>query len=138
MHKLLFFFSIATLSFSAFPLEIKVALWEKEICEAQQLCLPTALGESKLVTVPEPANNSFSRVMTSFGNYSVIFTFTKRTEPEGYYSFQTEIGDQQNPIIALCSRFEGLDTVENAMVGACAGKIPIKNKLIGVSLQLPR
>lgn len=118
-------------------LDIKANLWEKEICSNGQVCLPRAIGSAQSFSIPEPANNSFSRLNTRLADYSVTFTLTKRTDPVGYYSFQVEIGNEEYPLLAICSRFEGLDTMENAMVGACAAKIPFKNKLIGVSLQLP-
>ena len=129
-------FSIGLSSHSQ-ALEIKANLWTKDICTGDKLCLPKALGTSQTFDLPEPPNNSFSRITRRFGEYNVTFTFTKRTEPSAYYSFQVELGDDNNPSIAVCSRFEGLDTVENAMVGACAGKIPLKNKMIGISLHLP-
>lgn len=118
-------------------IELKANLWVKDICDASTTCLPQALGQPQRFILPEPQNNSFSRISRRFGDYNVTFTFTKRTEPMAYYSFQVEIGNDEYPLLAVCSRFEGLDTVENAMVGACAGKIPLKNKMIGISLHLP-
>lgn len=139
MLKKIFFTLIPILLFNdAHSMEIKANLWEKDICQTGAICLPVALGNPQTFSLPEPDNNSFSRITTRFGDYNVTFTFTKRTDPVGYYSFQVEIGNDEHPTLAVCSRFEGLDTLENAMVGACAGKIPLKNKLIGVSLQLPQ
>lgn len=135
----LFFFTLLTvfISLDAYSLEVKASLWTKTICGPDKLCLPQALGEPQQFEIPEPANNSFSRYQTVFEGHTVTFTYTKRTDPNPYYSFQVEIGNQTHKTLALCSRYEALNTVENAMVGACAGKIPNKNKLIGVSMQIP-
>lgn len=139
MTKLLFIV-ISSLLYcqNCFSLDISATLWEKDICSSEQVCLPKAIGKPLSFIMAEPANNSFSRLKSNFGEYTATFTFTKRTDGSGYYSFQVELNHSQDGVIALCSRYEGLDTLENAMVGACAGKKPNKNKLVGISLHLPQ
>ncbi len=124
-------------SFSLSALELKFNLWERELCEAPQTCLPQRASASLSVFIPEPPMNSFSRVEQFIEGHRVIFTLTKRDGETPYTSFQTELYDQEGTLTAVCSRFEAIETRENIIVGACAGKKKDEKHLIGVSLQIP-
>lgn len=122
---------------NSYSLEFKVSLWSKLQNCPQAICLPQTQTTIENLIIEEPALNSFTQVKVPHENFLIKFTFTKRGEFGGYYSFQTEIVDNTNKkIIALCSRYEGLHTFENAPVGACAGvhPDPDKDELIGVSI----
>ncbi|MCR9205938.1 MAG: hypothetical protein NXH75_15250 [Halobacteriovoraceae bacterium] len=123
-----------SLGFSAHALQFNLSIWEKEQVCQEVLCLPKTLVREGPIEIPEPQFNSFSQLKVPFEGFQINFTLTKREEFGGYYSFQTEIKDSEGKSIALCSRYEAIDTFENAPVGACAGKHPSEDKLLGVSL----
>jgi hypothetical protein len=132
---------ILTISFlyslSLSALEVKFNLWHRELCPAPQTCLPQQVSPSAHIFIPEPPMNSFSRVEHFLEGHKVIFTLTKREGETPYTSFQMELYDKDGDITAVCSRFEAIETRENIIVGACAGKMKNKERLLGLSLQIP-
>jgi hypothetical protein len=137
MKQSIFLFTLLIQSISLHALDIKVNLWERELCDAPQICLPQRITQPKLVTIPEPPMNSFSRVETYLDEHRVLFTLTKREGETPYMSFQTELYDLNGKLMAVCSRFEAISSREDFLVGACAGKKDNENLLLGVSLLIP-
>lgn len=132
--KNLIFFLLTVLSFSTQAVQFNLSIWEKDQVCQDVICLPKTIVREGPIEIPEPQLNSFSQLRMPFNGLQINFTFTKREEFGGYYSFQTEIKDSDGKTVALCSRYESIDTFENAPVGACAGKHPTEDKLLGVSI----
>ncbi|MCF8059156.1 MAG: hypothetical protein K9K67_07660 [Bacteriovoracaceae bacterium] len=124
-------------SFNVHAMNFRISIWEKIDCALGELCLPKSIDEVKNVSIPEPTENSFSRVSVPFKDFEVILTFAKRIDNGGYYSFQTDIIDKEKTPISVCSRFEAIETMEKAPVGACGAYIPSESRMIGVSVLLP-
>lgn len=137
MKQSIFLLVLVIQSMAVSALDIKVNLWERELCDAPQICLPQRVTQPEIITIPEPPMNSFSRVEAYLNGHRVLFTFTKRDADTPYMSFQTELYDLTGKLMAVCSRFEALSSQEDFMVGACAGKKDNENLLLGVSLLIP-
>lgn len=137
MKSLTFLFLVLINNFSTLALDLKVKIWERELCEAPKICLPQPLSQTELVHIPEPPMNSFSRVEFYLNGYRMLFTLTKKDGETPYTSFQTELFDLSGTLLTLCSRYESIATREDFMVGACGAKMPEENKLLGVSLLVP-
>lgn len=117
-------------------LSFDAQFWEKENCLNQaRPCLPQAVSQLHSIELAEPANNSFSLKEISLPPYRAQFLFTKRDNQGGYYSFQITLFENNRPI-ALCTRYEALDTFESSPVGACAG-VAKSLKLLGISVYKP-
>ncbi len=137
MFKIITFSLCLVLSFNTLGMDLRISLWEKPQCPLNQICLPSGFDEVKSVSIPEPKENSFSRVSVPFEDFEVILTFTKKLDQGGYFSFQIEILDQEKAIIALCSRYEALESMERAPVGACGAYMPQEMRMVGASILLP-
>lgn len=137
MKQFIALFLLIGQSLTINALEIKINVWERELCDAPKICLPKRISEPQVVTIPEPQMNSFSRVETFLNGHRLLFTYTKRQAETPYISFQTELFNLNSDYVAVCSRFEPIDSQEDFFVGACAGKQENQNLLLGVSLLIP-
>lgn len=137
MKQSIFLLALFIQAISTQAIDIKINLWERELCEAPQVCLPQRITQPKTITIPEPPMNSFSRVESYLEGHRVLFTLTKRDAETPYMSFQTELYDLSGKLMAVCSRFEAIESREDFIVGACAGKKDGENLLLGVSLLIP-
>ncbi len=135
---LILFWSIDLIAQENEFITIQAQLWNKENCQSQPLCLPQALSEKKIISIPNPVFQSFSQVEVIFQNFQVLFIVAKRQESGGYYSFQIEMRDfETGKSIFLCSRYEAIATFERVLVGSCAGRSDHFDGMIGISLTPP-
>lgn len=118
---------------------IEANIWIKTNCSAQETCLPEPISAKKKFFIPEPAVQSFSQILADFDDYRAVIVLTKRQENGGYYGLQIDFQNSlSGETIAICSRYEGLESFETNLVGACGGRSTKFQGLIGISLTLPQ
>ena len=139
MKKLIVFLAITCGTiFNTYALTIKANLWKRSNCNPSEFCLPQAISTEQQIEIPEPEFQSFSQVALEFEDYWASLILTKRQESGGYYSFQVELLEKSTMnTLALCSRYESLETFETSIVGSCAGRGQNPSELIGITLSLP-
>lgn len=122
---------------SAWSLDFKISPWIRKVCDNNSSCLPTQIDASRFVQLPEPKEESFSATTIEFNQFSVRIIWSKSLKSGGYYGLQTEVFNRDGNPIALCSKYESLETFELKVVGACGGASENSGELLGVSYLIP-
>ena len=101
-------------------------------------CLPEPLEKTSRFEFSYPVQGSPTEIEITGKEYSVVIFINYHSSDVDYYSIQFTIKDLEENVIAICSRYEAVTTVENIPVGSCGGVNPNKeNTLIGFTISLP-
>jgi hypothetical protein len=137
MNKLIFIglWQLAALS-SVEAFSFSASFWSRDQCPS--FCLPSQIGFIQKLEMKEPALNSFTALEVHSEDRDLVskLTWFKKETGGGHSAFQIEVFYKEE-LIALCTRYEALNSLENVPVGACAGKNTYNNGLLGFIIALP-
>ena len=112
-------------------MSFKIVFYEKNDChELVPHCLPQSLPEDMQVSIFVPEQGSHASYTFETRDYRADMLLVHRAEYGGYVSYQLTVKTQANETIAVCSRYESIDTLENVIVWTCVDRY--KESLIGV------
>ena len=141
-HLFIVFFGV----FGVFNLGAQAAtfsgtFWEKtQKCLNDPLtCLPQAVEKSTNFEFEYPTAEIPTELEITGKQYSVNIFMGYHVGEVDYYTVQFTIKDLEGNVIALCSRYEAVDSIEEIPVGSCGGINPSKeNTLAGFTVSLPK
>ena len=123
----------------AFAKTFDGTFWSKQtMCaSAAPECLPSQTERPTRFNLPEFLDYSPVELKIWGKEYLVeIFIAVKEGNPD-YAIFQTTVKTLTEKVIAICSRYEALDSLESIPVGSCGGAHTEKeNTLVGFSISL--
>lgn len=116
------------------------SFWEKSLsCEENPFdCLPKAIERPSLFEFEYPSVGETTEFEINGKKYIAKILIAHKVSTPDYYIIQVSLMDLSNRILALCSRYEAVRTMESVPVGGCAGAVNGQNPTIaGFSIGLP-
>ena len=106
--------------------------WEKNLtCANDPLaCLPQNVEKETNFEFEYPSVNVPTEIEITGKEYLVQMFMSYHSAEVDYFSVQFTIKDLDGNIIAMCSRYEAVDTMENVPVGSCGGVNPNKDNVV--------
>ncbi len=114
--------------------------WEKStICSDGPLsCLPSAVEKPTAFEFEYPTQGTPTELEITGKSYTVTLFMNYHVGEIDYYTIQMTIKNSDDQIVALCSRYEAVRTIESVPVGSCGGSDPSrKDVLAGFTISLP-
>lgn len=124
---------------STFAKTFEGTFWSKqtECASSAPECLPQEAEKPTRFNLPEFLDDGPVELKIWGKEYLVeLFIAMKEGNPD-YAIFQTTVKTLSEKVIAVCSRYEALESLESIPVGSCGGAHPEKeNTLVGFSISL--
>lgn len=139
--KLVLIAFLGILNFNVNAAVFTGTFWEKNLnCSVGTFeCLPRTVEKATNFEFEYPSVDIPTEIEITGKEYLVNIFMVLHTGPVDYYTIQFTVKDLEENIIAMCSRYESVDTVEEIPVGSCGGVNPKKeNILAGFTISLSK
>ena len=138
--KIFLILTLCFYSIFSYSATFQGSFWEKNTsCPDNPFnCLPNAVEKPSLFEFEYPNVGETTEFEINGKKYIAKILIAHKLSNPDYYVIQTSLMDLSNRILALCSRYEAVRTMESVPVGGCAGTLNDENSTIaGFSIALP-
>ena len=102
--------------------------------EISQQCLPQTITPNIPISIEYPVTGKYETYDIDGGDFIARLYLSHREDFDGYMIYQVTLFSRSGETIAMCSRYESIETIETAIVGTCAGRY--ENRLVGFTTSL--